>query len=877
MVCRPHRWARSQTAITDAADNTHGGQPGTGAITFDHACLSIEATLRSTIALHSSRLLHAVYRGLCELPAYASGSLYAGLHSFTIEPTDCVLVVQLTAKRTARVTIEPVTGATVLRTAPPLTSTQEGAKLKHMSAAAVVQRLKHLRAAALTEDLHPLLCALRFTPVALPSACVDELRRRIGVPAGAANISALAHPSFGPDWGVVLVNDLNAGDSWWVAHYADTEYAVSNAHLGGHPVHGKRRTVQALHLVTAGFLSLAAPTAPTAPTSASAGPANTASELSHARLAQLHLACLGAAVMHANLGFLDRLGCVLYAPPASQLRVAADLRVPPFSFCYQPSTLPHEMLLRFDASEKPSSAGRPRPCLLRETVQVSFKRYDACARRAVILVHGRLGTARPSLARVSTPQQHARDRRGSGRHHARPAPPQVEFDAAGDHFSMHLTCRVGGTIMPRVLLRLQHLEHMLRLFDMVARRDDTQATAFSLSRIDFVSRPVFAPLSADTGDKMPSARHSATSASSSSDETYRLFVKVRHNTQAITSYAAGGMPLLDPTPSNDMEVALRFGRSRTPPPRSGAAHASKQGIRQSIIFHMSQHDLETGFDATMHLLQAIRPLLEALSAVAEQTPAGPTAPSRTGGEEGAADQQPQSQSYQQSRPSDSEEAAADTAGQQTGIPPTNAVVIPRDAKVYHVRYPSCGHGYSLQLAYVRKTMMWVVRDVSTADQAQRWPALRRDLQCEVFDKKCREWIGLGNGALADAAAIDSLVQAIHRVVMSHGSHAGSQAAPGEAEAQRQRQGQAQMPLTVPLSDHSQPPAASSVGQLQVSPPANDGEAAGRLPETATGPAAMATTTTNTAASGPPAAAPPPPAAARSQQVSDADIILIDDD
>ncbi|KAI5279397.1 mediator complex subunit, partial [Ascosphaera aggregata] len=141
---------------------------------------------------------------------------------------------------------------------------------------------------------------------------------------------------------------------------------------------------------------------------------------------------------------------------------------------------------------------------------------------------------------------------------------------------------------------------------------------------------------------------------------------------------------------------------------------------------LNHHDLEVGFDATLRLLQATRPLHEAFDSITTYNP-----PYSLGAF-------------------------------------VNVEIIPRDAKIYHIYYATSGHKYSLQLSYLRESFMWVLKDISSPDKTQQWPKLQEELQAHVFEKKCHEWTGLGNGALAGAATVGFLIQAIHRVIRTHG-------------------------------------------------------------------------------------------------------------
>ncbi|KAI5282471.1 mediator complex subunit, partial [Ascosphaera aggregata] len=272
-------------------------------ITFDHSQLSTRAILKSVVASHTSLTLSAIYRGLCDMPPFAGGALYIGLHLSLTEPGDCCLIVQLTKKRTVRVFVEPSTGTTMLHVSPPLLGAYDGFRPSHQPPSAIINRICFLRCIAVSEELHSLLRGLQLENAPLSSSCRDDLRRRFSP--STVKIDTFRHESLGDDWGIVLANGHD-GDSWWVVQYTESDFVTSNRLLGGQPVHSKRRNVKALHMVITNFLT----------------PQN---DISYAQLASLKLACLGTIVLHTNLEYIEQLGTLLHTPSSSELQLTSNL------------------------------------------------------------------------------------------------------------------------------------------------------------------------------------------------------------------------------------------------------------------------------------------------------------------------------------------------------------------------------------------------------------------------------------------------------------------------------------------------------------------------------------------------------------------------
>ncbi|KAI5306915.1 mediator complex subunit [Ascosphaera pollenicola] len=724
---------RRRTAKSDVAALTlrwvcDGSDRDTSAISFDQAQLSAPAIVKSVIASHSSLILGAIYRGVCEMPLFSTGVLYVGLHTSHTEPGDCCLTVQLTRKRTVRVFVEPSRGTTMLHVSPPLVSAAEGSRPRFLPPGAIINRIAFLRCVAVHEELQPILQGLRLERLHLSTSCREDLGRRL--PPTTIRIDVFRHESLSDDWGIVLANGRD-GDSWYIIQLEVSDFVAADGLLGGAPVHTKKQTIKALHLVTSNLLT----------------PEN---DLSYSLLATLRLACLGMVVLHTNIVSIEQLPGVFYTPPLTTLRLEPLLRVPPISLCYRPSTLPQHLQVKFPSS-------RQAKALLRDTVQVSFKRYDSHSKRAIMMVHGRLRKPLPQLNELTKLLNHK----------------ELSFSSNGEDFFLPFVCPVGVPIMDRVLLRLQRLEHVLRILKIVSRKG-VEVKSISLSRIEFVS---------PSGDLV------------------RLCVRVKQSKDSAPSTAGGTQVSAPPA---DLEMSIRFPRLNF-----------KQEIKDSLVWRLTQHDLEIGFDLTLQLLSSIQPLLETLSSLAIHDP--------------------------------SSSASDDT--------PLNIEVIPRDAKLYHIHYPNTGHTFSLQLSYQNTNMMWILRDLTPTQRQQQWAKLQEELNNAVFRQRCTEWTGLRNGAVADTTNVSALVKAIHSVLQTYG------------------------PKVAPPSSAAPSASASATAGVQSNTSTSGGTTStgGRGPPgpgtTGTGTATATTATaTHASASTASTAMRQPP----NQPRNDADVIMIDD-
>ncbi|OJJ75415.1 hypothetical protein ASPBRDRAFT_26007 [Aspergillus brasiliensis CBS 101740] len=409
-------------------------------IAFDAENLSMETVLRSVIALHVSQILSSAYSKIRQSSLFSTGVLSLCAHLTRTEPGDCQLDVQLTETRRLRVSIEPMSGMSILSATPTISDRFDMERnAERPSVEDIVSRVARLRCNAAIEEIESKVKMLGFEPLN-PRAWKADIRRIF--PSNVLRFTLFSHQLWGRDWIVAATSSMD-GDSWWVGQLRPTVTAKS------HPVpqaSGRDQSVlRSAQVVADSFF-----------------PAHF--DIDDAYLANLGHSLSGILAIHSNARYLSDLQSIKFHPPPHKLKIGPDLRVPDILVRYDVSTLPSAFRVVMPAKTKKKG-------LIRDTIRLAFHGVDPREKCAIMVAYGNLVDSTASLA----PLISSWDR-------------SLVFQKGGSGFAMRLLAPAGRPVIVSLLENLQKLECVLSVLESLQRKR-VEIRTFSLSSISFVYGP----------------------------------------------------------------------------------------------------------------------------------------------------------------------------------------------------------------------------------------------------------------------------------------------------------------------------------------------------------------------------------------------------
>ncbi|KAL2374366.1 hypothetical protein RJ035_006042 [Blastomyces gilchristii] len=396
-------------------------------IKFDMELLSIEAVLRSVIALHTSFLLESTYTRLLQGRLYASGALSASLQMSISEPGDCLFDVQLTKGRNLRVMIEPVSGAIIFRPTPLLLNRHDiDRSFERPIVDDILLRISRLRSAAVIEEVESLADALGWEIVNSRDIKNEDLRRIF--PPNILRSVLFFRKSWECNWGVAYTCSMD-GDNWWVV-----ELRAPSSDEG--PV-----SPQSAHMVTGRFGGLP-------------------ERLNYGSFGKLDHALSGMLAIHANSRYLSELHGIHHFPPIRNLSLGPHLQVPSVFIRFRSRSLPSGLQI------SPPIITNKNPAI-KDTVRLSFQGIDLSTQYAILLAHGTLSSEIKDLA---LPASHL--------------DPTVTFQPNGCGFAMRFLTPVGQPMIIQLLARLQQLERVISTLETLKQKS-LKPLSVNLSKIKF--------------------------------------------------------------------------------------------------------------------------------------------------------------------------------------------------------------------------------------------------------------------------------------------------------------------------------------------------------------------------------------------------------
>lgn len=449
-------------------------------IEFDTENLSMECVLRSVIALHVSHILSSVYTSVSGNSLFSLGTLSLRAQLSRMEPGDCQIDIQLTVSRRLRVTIEPMSGASVLSTTPSILDRFDSDRgSDKLSIDEIASRVARIRCSSAIEEIESNLRMLGFETVNSRSLKLDV--RRI-FPSSVIRFSFFRHRLWEPSWLIAATSSME-NDNWWVVQLRPTLSTENHPTLGtGAQNPSMLRSAQ---VISSRFLTAQ-------------------QQMSYAACADLGHCLTGILAIHANARFLAELQCIHFYPPLHKLQIETGLRTPDIYIRYEASKLPPTLRIAHPAGLKKSH--------IKDTIRVAFQGIDPHKNLAILVAYGSLSMPVKSLGTLVLKWD-----------------PSIVFQQKGCGFAIRLLAPAGHVIIIDLIERLQRLERILSIVESLQRRK-MDVLSLSLSRIAFSYGPgkvLRANINVDTSESSSfSADTGLTGAASKTDSIFAQRLRI---------------------------------------------------------------------------------------------------------------------------------------------------------------------------------------------------------------------------------------------------------------------------------------------------------------------------------------------------------------
>ncbi|KGO43842.1 Mediator complex, subunit Med14 [Penicillium expansum] len=412
-----------------------GQQVSSDAIRFNPSDLSMELILRSVIALHTSHLLSTAFTTLKKHVLFSNHTLSLRAQLSPTEPGDCRLDVQLTASRSLRVSIEPMSGSITLWGTPHVLERLDGDRgLYKSSIEEILSRVARLRCITAVDEIDSGTKALGLEPV---NQRVLGLDPRKLFPPGVMRTAFFTHRLWNRHWVAAATSSMD-GDRWWLVQLRPTEAAKMGPFhsIGDHSMGIPQANVVSETLVPP------------------------QRRLNYTTCAELVHGLTGILAIHANARYLADLPAMHFWPSLKELHLGTDLTVPDLLFNYSSSALPPAFQVTLPFGTKKQSQ-------FKEMVRLVFHGIDSQSRSVIMMAHGALKTRVKSLVPLVSNMD---------------ASLIIEDKGAG--FALRLLVPAGHSVVACLFERLQRLECVLSILQSLIRKG-MEPKSLSLSRIEF--------------------------------------------------------------------------------------------------------------------------------------------------------------------------------------------------------------------------------------------------------------------------------------------------------------------------------------------------------------------------------------------------------
>ena len=416
------RWIRDSKPVDDVD------------IELDAQVLSLEDILHQVTALHASHILDSIYSNLLKSPLYGQGQLSLELSTSFFEPQDCKLELQFTKSKQVVLTLEAVSGATVLKPASARFGRTESelGRSKNLVDEAT-QKILQLRCLTAEQDLlsaaagvgWEILRAFRLSPTDLKTLFNERALRHI----------FLRWTSWEPGFMLAVTQGVDA-DRYWLVHTENLKSLV-NSPLVATPL----------------------------------GTCNTSlkSDTPYDDLLMLAKYSSGYITLKANASYLETLSVRKVLPQIPPF--TPDYKLPNISFEFQSAKLRQTLeqesrptggtkdLLRLDCSNAPGEIW------IRETISVGFSGLHSDTQEAIVIAKGHTDAPIDVLRYIK----------------AHISNTTIKLHPLTGDFSIRLMSPVGKPIIDQLIDSLFQLETLLACVTTIKRH--TSLTVQSISTL----------------------------------------------------------------------------------------------------------------------------------------------------------------------------------------------------------------------------------------------------------------------------------------------------------------------------------------------------------------------------------------------------------
>ena len=409
-------------------------ETNTREVVFNVDSLSMGTVLSSVTALHISHLLLSTYAKLRTCRLYAEDGLEVSVNTSAVEPGDCWLDVQLTKTKRLRVTIDPVTGLTLLRGVPPMINRLcTDPSLDRPVAEDLFCRICRLRCSVVREEVESYLIQAGWILVNIQYLRQADVRQFFP-PSTSRYVVFSRCKLWHRNWLVAFTSSID-GDNWWIVELRNDRLDISSHSNLGAP---GSVAIKSIHHFKGETFGLSQP-------------------LSSTYFSRLTETLSVAVQLRANVAWLQSDKKSPSQPTKSE--ISGSFLLPSINFRFLDIGTPRVLRAAHDLQNNLS--------LVTGVIRISFHGVEERSSCAIIMAHGCLNG------------------RVRGLHMLKEKPlREISLRADGRHFAICCTAPVGQPIMVPLLTQLQQLHVMITILKSLEEKKMVPLKA-SLSRVDF--------------------------------------------------------------------------------------------------------------------------------------------------------------------------------------------------------------------------------------------------------------------------------------------------------------------------------------------------------------------------------------------------------
>ncbi|KAK5801020.1 hypothetical protein VI817_003232 [Penicillium citrinum] len=399
-------------------------------INFDPKFLSLESILRSVIALHTSHLLAAAFSSFKKSLLFATHKLSLRAQLSKTEPGDCHLDVQLTASRSLRVSVEPLSGAIILSGSSSALEQFNVERQPKSTIDEILSRVSRLRCHIAVHQIESGIKPLGLESINQRGLGVDV--RRL-FPTNTLRYSFFTHQQWDRRWVVAATSSMD-GDKWWLVRVRPAESSRALAT----PYNTKESSTLA-HTISDELMP--------------------SEKLDYSACSELVHSLSGMLAIYANARSLADLPGSSFYPALKELRLGSNLEVPELVFSYKPNSIPAAFRLALPRFQKGS--------YLQDSIRLCFKGIDRESHSAILVAYGSFKYCIKSLVFLISS-----------------ADPSLIVQEKGAGFALRLLVPAGQSVLVTLLERLQRLDCVIYTLQSLIQKK-MHPRSLSLSEISF--------------------------------------------------------------------------------------------------------------------------------------------------------------------------------------------------------------------------------------------------------------------------------------------------------------------------------------------------------------------------------------------------------